>query len=311
MGKHSTSSLRLFFPCLVCTFLWGLGYPILKIACTSWNIAQDDIIGKLMFAGWRFSLSGIVLLAVSWKKHGMLPVISKKMLPRIGALGLCQTTLQYALLYIGMANTSGTKGSVINQFCVFLTVLLSPVFFRNEKFSFSKTIGCIVGFAGIIVMNLDGASLSFEYGDVIVLLASCATTAGYLLSKAIPTEYDAMTSTGYQQLFGGAILIVIGVLFGGKIRCDSIIGLVSFAYMVIECAVAFSIWLNLLQHNDASSVIIYKFLTPVFGVLFSALLLDERILTFSNFVSLVLVCTGILIVNGFNFDRRKIRCGNI
>ena len=294
----------IFFPCLLCTFLWGLGYPVLKMACTAWDIAQNDIPSKLLFAGTRFFLSGLLLLCVSWIKKGYFPKVTGKILYKLCALGLCQTTLQYALLYVGLANTSGTKGSVINQFCVFLTVLLTPLFFKSEKCTIKKIIGCLIGFSGIIIMNLDGVSLKFEYGDLIVLLASCATTAGYLLSKAMPLEYDALTSTGYQQVFGGLILIVLGFSFGGRIHCDSFMDFCLLAYLIIECAVAFSLWFNMLQHNDASTVTIYKFLTPIFGVLFSGILLGEKIINAVYILSLVLVCLGVIIINGFTKGRK-------
>lgn len=296
--SKKTQSLNILLPCL-CAFLWGVGYPVLKIACSSWNIATDDISSKMLFAGTRFMLAGVVLILINIAIKRKFEVPSKSMFPQIAILGLCQTTLQYAFLYIGLAHTSGTKGSVLNQLCVFLTVILTPIFFKSEKISLKQIAGCVIGFLGIIVMNLDGFSMNIEYGDFIVLLASCATTAGYMISKAFPKESNVMISTGFQQLFGGLVLCILGLIGGGRIYCSSLTGALSFAFLVLECAIAFSIWFYLLQRYEASKVTIYKFLTPVFGVLFSGLLLGEEILKVENIVSLLLVCAGVIIVNGY------------
>lgn len=298
MLEKKSHELFVFLLALICTFFWGIGYPILKIACESWNIETSDIAGKLLFAGTRFTIAGLILICIDAIKNKRIPILSKKELGSVSLLGLCQTTLQYAFLYIGMANTTGAKGSVLNQLCVFLTVILTPIFFKNEKNSLKKIVGCIIGFCGIIILNINGFELSIYKGDVIVLFASCATTAGYLLSKAMPSDSDAIVTTGYQQLIGGLVLVLIGLVSGGRISCHSIKGWLCFIYLIMECAVAFSVWFYLLVRNDPSKIAVYKFLTPVFGVLFSGLLLGEKIITLGNILSLVFVCFGVVIVNG-------------
>lgn len=117
--------------CLVCTFLWGAGYPVLKLSYSHWGIAAADVPGKLLFAGIRFSAAGLILLAAaSFRKKAF----ARPEKPgQVVILGHFQTALQYSFTYIGLALTSGSKSSVLNQLSVFLVVLLTPLLLKSES----------------------------------------------------------------------------------------------------------------------------------------------------------------------------------
>ena len=62
-------------------------------------------------------------------------------------------------------------------------------------------------------------------------------------------------------------------------------------------AVSYTLWTSLLKNNPASKVAIHSFMTPVFGVVFSAFMLNEEtgVATINLIVALILVCLGIII----------------
>ena len=68
-------------------------------------------------------------------------------------------------------------------------------------------------------------------------------------------------------------------------------------YLAAVSSVAFTLWSLLLKYNPVSRVTIFGFSIPVFGMCYSAVLLNERAFTMQNLVALVLVCAGIIIVN--------------
>lgn len=295
--KMSTNWSTLIL-CFVCTFFWGAGYPVLKISYEHWAIESHDVVGKLLFAGIRFAIAGLLLVIFSSIRKRSVAYPPRKALPKVVALGFCQTVFQYGLLYIGMALTSGTKGSLLNQINVFLLVLLTPLFYRNEKLSVRKVLGCVLGFSGIIIMNLHGLSFTLESGDIIVVISSTFAALGYLISKSMPADSDPMVCTAYQQLLGGIVLIIIGIAGKGRITTVNWQGICCLIFLIMVAAVAYTIWFYLLQHNDVSRVSIYKFLTPLIGVVLSGLLLGEEVFTIANVAALLLVCIGIIIVNG-------------
>ena len=296
MQKEFFSTKTALF-CLVCTLFWGISYPVLKLSYGYWGISGSNISGKLLFAGIRFSAAGLILLLTASVKKKRLALPEKNAAGWVAVLGLVQTALQYSFTYVGLALTTGTKGSVLNQLSVFLVVLLSPVLFHREKLALRKLLGCILGFAGILTMNFKGLSLSVETGDILVIGASCFAAAGYLISKAMPKSCDALTATAWQQFTGGILLLITGICTGGRLSSATLPGIACLLFLILAAAISYSLWFWLLQHNDVGRISISKFLTPLFGVLFSGILLQEKIFTPENGIALLLVCCGVIAVN--------------
>ena len=76
---------------------------------------------------------------------------------------LAQTVGQYFFFYIGVAHTSGVKGGIITGLGNFIAILLSCLVFRNERMTRRKIAGCVLGFAGVVVINLLGNSLDMGF----------------------------------------------------------------------------------------------------------------------------------------------------
>ena len=108
-------------------------------------------------------------------KKDILPVCS---------LGVVQTGLQYIFTYIGIGFTSGTNTSIITACASFFTVLFVPLFFKNDRLTLMKIIGCILGFGGIIAINFGGTvSTDTWFGDMMILFSTISAAAGNIVAK--------------------------------------------------------------------------------------------------------------------------------
>ena len=98
---------------------------------------------------------------------------------------------------------------------------------------------------------------------------------------------------------GGVVLIIAGLLCGGKISVTTVSAAAVLTYLSFLSAVAYTLWGLLLKHNDVSKVTIYHFAVPIFGVWLSELMLKEQknVSPMNLVITLVLVCTGILMIN--------------
>ena len=103
----------------------------------------------------------------------------------------------------------------------------------------------------------------------------------------------------YLRLFGGIVMIILGLIMGGRINHISVSAVLMLFYLACISAVAYSLWGILLKHNPVSKVAIFGFTNPVFGVLLSAWWLGEggKELGINALIALILVCIGIFIVN--------------
>ena len=291
---------------VLATFLWGSAYPSIKIGYEIFAISGSDIGGKLLFAGIRFTMAGIIVLTYTVVTDRKACIPSGNMWGRLIVLGIMQTTIQYIFFYIGLANTTGAKSAIINSFTAFFPIMLAPLFFRDDRITGKKVLGCMLGLAGIVVINLKGGELGgFRLiGEGFALFAAMAQSLASIYSKKLAKHMSVMTITGYQLAMGGILLIVAGKLGSGNLTfCWQ--GAALLIYMAGLSAVAFTVWTYLLSKNPVSTISIYNLLIPIFGTVLSGIFLKENIMTLTHFISIILVCSGIGMVN--SKEKRYVR----
>lgn len=186
---------------------------------------------------------------------------------------------------------------------MFVCILISSLIFRLEKLTWLKIAGCVLGTAGIIVINLDSSLLSgFDLtGDGFILISTVAYALSSVLIKRFSVDTDTMMLSGWQFLFGGAVMTAIGLIAGGSlcISGSPAPAVLMLIYLAFISACAYSIWSTLLKYNPVSKIAVFGFMNPVCGVLLSALLLGEAQQAFrpEALIALVLISLGIFIVN--------------
>lgn len=288
---------------IVANFLWGSAGPCIKIGYEWLQIPSEATATQILFAGCRFTLAGVLAVLLGSALNGSFLKPAKKALPKVGVLAMLQTVIQYTFYYIGLAHTTGVKTSIVTASNVFIGILIASLLFRQEKLTFQKITGCLVGFAGVILVNLPaGSGLDLEMsfaGEGCILMAAIAYAFSYVTMKRFSVSEDPVMLSGYQFILGGAIMIAMGLLLGGRIPAITGRGIGIMLYLSLVSAVAYSLWSLLLKYNPVSRVTVFGFLNPVFGVLLSALLLGEsgQAFTARGVIALLLVCTGIYIVN--------------
>ena len=286
-----------------CCLLWGSAFPAVKIGYALLHISSADTARQFTFAGLRFFLAGVLTLALKSISLGRPALPSgRASLGRALRLGLVQTFVQYALFYVGMAHSSGVKGSVIMATHVFFAIVISAKLFHYEQLEGGKVLGCLVGFAGVLLINLTGSGLQGGFtllGDGAVLLTALSNGLSVSLFKRYAAHEDTLILCGCQFVLGGVLLLAAGLLLGGALPAFSPRAALLLGYMALLSAVAQTIWSALTKYNPVGRVAVYGFLNPVFGVLLSALLLGEGAQAFTvySLAALILVCAGILLVN--------------
>ena len=189
----------------ITTLLWGSAFPCIKIGYVLFEIEDNDVCSKMLFAGYRFAIGGILVLGFAFLINRKMLIPQKTEWKGILLLGLVQTTLQYAFFYIGIAYTSGVKSSILYSANTFIAVILAH-FYQKERLDIKKGLSCLSGFAGVVIINLNcdkiGSGFSMR-GDGMVLLAAASLGVGALISKRTVQNGNVILVTGYQLLIGG------------------------------------------------------------------------------------------------------------
>jgi len=296
-----TTALGIGLLACLCCLLWGSATPAIKIGYEWFGIGADDVASRILFAGVRFILAGIltVIFGSLIARKPLFP--QKSSWGMVCKLGLVQTVLQYIFFYMGLAYTTGVKSAIINGSQTFITIVLACLVFRYEKLTLQKFLGCLIGFAGVVVINFDPSGLTGGFtlqGEGAILAAAIAYAFSSAFVKKYSQKENPVVLSGYQFIFGGIIMTIFGAIMGGQLTGWCFRSILLLIYMALISSVAYSVWGILLKHNPVGKVAIYSFTNPIFSVLLSFAFLGET----SSFgieliIALALVCIGIWLVN--------------
>ena len=294
--KSNIFQNKIFMPAaaLFCCALWGCSTPIVKIGYAF--VDATNVPSLILWAGIQFVLAGVLTICAYSVVSGHLVFPQKKNLKGVVLISIFQTVLQYTMLYVGLLHTTAVKGAILKSTDVFFVMLIASLLFRQEPLTAKKLLSCIIAFVGIVIMNLDGLSLDVNLmGDGLVVLGILAYSFAVVITRLVARDENPAVLCGYQMMLGGAIMFVAGVAFGGKIDLRGLLPII--ICLSVLYAVSYSLWTALLKFNPASKVIIHSFMTPVFGVGFSMLLLREQgnVATINLVLALILVCAGIIV----------------
>lgn len=260
---------------------------------------QHSTGGKLFFAAYRFLLAGLMIFGGVWVSGKSIRLSHKRDYGAMALTGLLQTTLQYTFFYIGLSNTTGVKASIIIGSGSFFLALFSHLWFKDDPMTVRKSAGLILGFVGIVLVNLKGDSLDFHMtltGEGFILLTALSSTLALVVVKKTAVRVYPPLMSAYQLVIGAAALFLLALFFESPaVLAFSGPSLVLLLYLSFLSAAAFSLWYLLIQFNRLSSMAVYRFLIPVCAVLLSVALIDAENLHWPALAALVLVCLGMLL----------------
>ena len=304
-AKLFTLPIFIVLGAMICCALWGSATPFIKLGYkVMFDLPEGekspDVYSTILFAGIRFAAAGFITIALYSIARRKVLFPKTENFGRVAIIAAFQTVIQYFFFYVGLANTSGAKGTIISGSSSFFAIFISTLMFKQEKLTTKKVIACIVGFAGIIAVNLDG--LDFEMnliGDGFVLFSAMSLAFSSVLIKIFSKHEDPVVISGYQFMLGGSVMIIFGLIAGGKIDNFDLKGAAILVYLSFLSAIAYALWGMLLKYNPVSKVTIFSFMTHVFGVILTKLMLPEEsdVMLVNLLISLVLVCAGVFMLN--------------
>ena len=289
---------------LTAAIAWGWAFPLIKIGFSAFGITADMTGSKMLFAGIRFAVAGLIVLAVA-RSSGRSFRTSRRMdWSFILAFALMNTTLHYFFFYVGMSHSEGSRAAILNSLSTFLVVLLACACFKSDKLTSRKILGCTVGFCGILALNLGGAESGKLVtghserwlGDGMIILNAICGACANLMTRGLSRRIDVFVGTGYSLTIGGLLLIIPGLAFGGTLPNVNLTGIVCLILLIAISAIGFALYNKLLSCNPVGKVAIYNSLIPIVGAVTSCLCLGE---TFHLKYALAggLAALGIYIIN--------------
>jgi drug/metabolite transporter (DMT)-like permease len=275
---------------LMLTLSWGFNQVAIKLA-------NDGF--QPLFQGGIRSLAGGFLVWL-WCRYRGIALFDRDGTLMAGLLAGALFAAEFALVYIGFDLTSASRGILFLNTMPFFTAI-GAHFFLDEKLTPIRFAGLVAAFGGVYLVFSDKLGLSSPgsvCGDLFCLVAGFLWAATTVVIKGSALRFAPAEKTLLYQLAMSAVtLLPLSLMVGPLLRSPDMvsIGALTFqtAYVV---AITYVLWFWLIRHYPASSLTSFTFLSPVFGVILSGLILGDP-MSFRLIAALVLIAAGILLVN--------------
>lgn len=282
--------------------LWGSAFPSLKISYTQIMPLNVNAYDRMIFASLRFFIASLMLFSIillHGKRKELFKI--KKYFLALLILGLMQTSLQYFFFYNGLANTTGVKSSIISTSGIFMTVIASHFVYKNDKLNFKKSVGIILGFLGVLLVNLNRGELNATFlltGEGFLIISAAISAAASFLAKKLTGNLNALIVTAWQMFMGSLILFLVSSSGSNFSRLTfTPLTSILLIYLAFISAAAFALWYTLIKYNNLGFVTIYKFMIPVSGVFLSSVLLPDESINLIIISAMLMVSLAIIIIN--------------
>ena len=295
--------------------IWGGTWPLGR-----WLVSEDiggATIPPFMIAVIRYFLAVICFFLILRFKEGTLNwQFAKEHWKILALMGLLSVTIYQAGYLIGELLTSASDASIMVATNAVWVVILSSSFLKTERFAWRKMVGALLAFTAVVIVIGFSPNVNVSnriLGDIMILLAALAyatytVISRFFLNKTLedtesyqPSSIWIMT---WVSLFGFLIITPIALI----ISPDFIIPAtyltipprvwMGISYLAFLSTIgAYTFYLEGVKRLNASRAAIFQALVPLFGVLFSALFLQEEFDVFVYPFALLLVILGIILVN--------------
>ncbi len=259
------------FLCLV----WGTTWIGIKISLEG--------LPPFLGASLRFSIALIFLAIFIFIKRVPLR-ISRRHLGIISLSAFLMYTLDYGLIYWGEQYLSAGVTSIFFATFPLFTGIVAIFLLKNEKFSWNKFIGLILGLAGVSVVFLDQILLTeFDHqvvlGSLAIILGAASGAMSVVLVKKYLTTINPVSLSFYQMIQGVLFLSVIGFFLERSydIQLNLRVGLAVVYLGAFGSALAFALYYWLLQKWSAISLSVIVYIIPIVALFVDYLVLSELI----------------------------------
>ena len=245
------------------TAAWGACFVAIR-----WGLRDASV---LWFAALRSLVAGVALVALALVQHRPRPA-GRRTWWLVMLLAVTNAAIAFAAMFAGVDGlATGTAAVLANAQP--LLILLPAWWLYGEPVTARTTAALAVGFVGLLVVAVPGGGGS---GAWLSILAAVAITTGTLLSRRL-AGVDLVQAAGWHFLIGGVLLAVAAGAVEGLPRIDWTLRFaLSLAFLaLVGTALAFWAWFVETLRSPLGELAAWTFLTPIFGVVVAAIVIDE------------------------------------
>ena len=271
---------------ILLAIIWGSSFFNIKLATYSYE--------PITLALVRVIFASIPLLILCKIKNIYIEAFTKNWKP-YALIGLCNIAIPFVLIAIGTAKINSYLAAILMSTTPLSGSILAHIFTKDEKLSFLKSLGVLIGFSGIILLFFDKVIINSEnyLYALITILGSTFYCIGGLLTLKLRNKKNENVTTS-TTLWSVIFLLPFSLIFETPWNSNpTMSATLSLLYLgIVATGLAWLIRFRILTVNGLVFQTQVAYLIPIFGVLFGYFLMDE-IITWRVLLSLVIILVGI------------------
>jgi drug/metabolite transporter (DMT)-like permease len=285
MREANTKDLSLL---LLLSIIWGSAFFNIKIATYSYEPFTLALVRVLfasipLFLLCKYKKIKIMAFSSNWHWYAII--------------GLCNIAIPFVLIAIGTSKINSYLAAIMMSTTPLSGSILAHFFTKDEKLSFMKSLGVLIGFTGIILLFFDKVIINSEnyFYVIITIIGSTFYCIGGLLTLKLKNRVNENVTTS-TTLWSVIFLFPFSLLFESPWNASPTIeSTLSLLYLgIVATGLAWLIRFRILTVNGLVFQTQVAYLIPLFGIFFGYFLMDE-IITWKVIASLVVILVGIYI----------------
>jgi drug/metabolite transporter (DMT)-like permease len=278
---------------IIIAMIWGSNMAMIKLA------SRD--LAPIFMAGIRSLVASTCLFI--WMRIKGLRLFPSRIILIHGIVAGLLFGSEFGLIFVGLNYTLASRGYVLLYIAPFFAALGAHIFLVDDRLNPSKVIGLFLAFGGVVVLflkKLGAFSLEALPGDILFLVAGAAWGATTVyIKKYLTYRVEPLQILFYQLFFSAPFLLIVSIVFEYPIISgfSSLTGFSMFYQCIIVAFLSYLVWFALVARYPISLLHAFSFFTPVFGVIFSGILILGEVISSNLVMALVLVSLGMVLVN--------------
>ena len=254
---------------LLLAALWGASFLFMRLGALEFGVWAT--------AGMRVAVASAFLGPILWWR-GRWPDL-RRHLRAILFVGLLNSALPFALYAYAVQSVSTGLAAILNATSPLMGALVAWLWLREQPGGW-RSLGLLIGFAGVALLSWDKLGLGGE-ASTWAILACLGATLCYGLSASFTRKYltgvhPLAIATGSQ--FGAALVLLLPTwLFWPAVAPGPVAWGALLAIGVLCTGIAYILFFRLIEHAGPARAMTVTFLVPVFALLYGAVLLDETV----------------------------------
>ncbi|MDC0031574.1 DMT family transporter [Candidatus Pelagibacter sp.] len=273
----------------ILALIWASAFFNIKIATYSY--------GPITIAFLRVFFGAIPVLILCLYKKIKIEAFSKDWY-WFAIIGFINLVAPFFLIAYGVKSVQSNLAAILMSTTPLSSTILGHFYTKNEKFNLLKTIGILVGFAGVIYLFSDNLLINDDnfFSALLILLGSTCYVVGGVLTLKISKKKNENV-TGSILIWAVIILIPLTCFMEEPWNLNpSIESTISVIYLgVVSTGLAWLLRFRILKTNGLIFQSQVSYLIPIFGLILSYIFLKEMI-TPKIIVSLIAVAVGLYLV---------------